>query len=326
MSDSQALNILMKSPVTPEMINHLVNVTLKVVPCKKSKTYPSPPSSPSSHSSKRNQLPSLMTFISRIVRYTNVYTGTLLCTQVYLERLSSKLPKNAEGLPCTLHRLFLACLIISAKFNNDSSPKNKHWTRYTDGLFKLEDVNLMERQLLQLMNWDITVTEEELARSLKRMLDPIKQDLKQTARYRRAIHKHRNVVNCVVPKCPLPSPMDTPTAYYQTKYPVYQQQQQQQQQQQHGRSMSASSISSLSSSSSMDSISSIDTTGSSSYPVNVKVCQLYPSQQKKQVLQQEEKFDDLYLPSIWAWIKIGEFFIIQFDFWGLKGLQYIGLV
>lgn len=285
MSNSQALNILMKSPVTPDMINHLVNVTLRVVPCKKSKTYPSPPGSPSGKGSK--PLPSLMTFISRIVRYTNVYTGTLLCTQVYLERLGSKLPKNAEGLPCTLHRIFLACLIISAKFNNDSSPKNKHWAKYTDGLFKVGDVNLMERQLLQLMDWDVSVTEEELSHSLKRLVDPIKSDLKKASRYRRNVTKQRQL-----PQCPLPVPMASmEMGYYQENYP------------QHVRSQSASSISSLSSSTSMDSISSEESLTIPS--MNTNTYQLYQPQQKdnlyKAYTQAQEtiNYGDLYLPSIW---------------------------
>lgn len=292
MSDSQALKVLMKSPVTQDMISHLVNVTLKVVPCKKSTSYPSPASSPSSK--RTNQLPSLMTFISRIVRYTNVYAGTLLCTQVYLERLSSKLPKNAEGLPCTLHRIFLACLIISAKFNNDSSPKNKHWAKYTEGLFKLEDVNLMERQLLQLMNWDVTVSEDDLCRSLKRLTDPIKQDLKKAARFRRTMTHQRQ--KPLAPQCPLPSPMEVPAMYYQ---------------QQHSRSHSASSISSLSSSVSMDSISSVESVDVMSQKV-VNTYKLYPSQMKEslypsythgqqQLDQSQNNYaGNPYLPSIWA--------------------------
>lgn len=195
MSDAQALSVLMKSPVTHEMVSHIVNVTLKVIQCKKSKVLPSPPSSPNGKSSNKH-LPSLMTFISRLVRYSNVYTGTLLNTLVYLERLSAKLPKNAQGLPCTLHRIFLAALIISAKFHNDSSPKNKHWAKYTDGLFTVEEINLMERQLLQLMNWDVIVSESELSHALRRFTEPIKQDLKKAVRIRRSISKQRLQQSC----------------------------------------------------------------------------------------------------------------------------------
>jgi len=253
MSDQQALSLLMTSPVTQDMLSHIVNVTLKVIQCKKSKSvYPSPPSSPNQNQ-KSKPLPSLMTFISRLVRYTNVYTGTLLTTLVYLERLRAKLPKNAEGLPCTLHRIFLACLILSSKFHNDSSPKNYHWAKYTDGLFKVEDVNLMERQLLSLMDWDLTVTNTDLIRSLKRFIDPIKADLRKTTKVRRHMIKQKSQQQLLSPSTPT-----SPTSTYNSLPSTASSTQlhsvlQLQKDQSHYRSFSSSSISSLSSCSSIDS-------------------------------------------------------------------------
>lgn len=243
MSDQQALSLLMSSPVTQDMLAHIVNVTLKVIQCKKSKSvYPSPPSSPNQ---KSKPLPSLMTFISRLVRYTNVYTGTLLTTLVYLERLRAKLPRNAEGLPCTLHRIFLACLILSSKFHNDSSPKNYHWAKYTDGLFKSEDVNLMERQLLSLMDWDLSISNTDLIRSLKRFIDPIKADLRKTSKVRRHIIKQKHQQT----QSPsLTSSLSSTTSSTQLHSYI-----DLQKDQSHYRSLSNSSISSLSSCSSIDS-------------------------------------------------------------------------
>lgn len=180
----KALNILMKSPVTDDMIRFLTNTTLKVLP---QSNYPSPPSSPNKENSK---LPSLMSFISRLVRHTNVYTPTLLVTACYLNKLKCILPKDASGLPSTIHRMFLACLILSAKFHNDSSPLNKHWARYTDGLFSVEDVNLMERQLVQLLNWDLRVTNDDLILDLRYLLEPIVEDIERTSAQRRKLHKH----------------------------------------------------------------------------------------------------------------------------------------
>ncbi|SCV05154.1 LANO_0H01244g1_1 [Lachancea nothofagi CBS 11611] len=197
MCDAKALRILFKSPVTDDMIRFLTNTTLAVIPCAKDQrnAYPSPPNSPQ-HAHKK-PLPSLMTFITRLVRYTNVYTSTLLTATCYLHKLQEILPRDAHGLPSTSHRIFLACLILSAKFHNDSSPQNKHWADYTDGIFCLEDVNLMERQLLELLDWNLRLEEHQLHDSLKSLLEPIKYDLQRSRKIMARNNYHqRNMSAC----------------------------------------------------------------------------------------------------------------------------------
>ncbi|CUM68356.1 uncharacterized protein PRCAT00006078001 [Priceomyces carsonii] len=189
--DMKALTIFIQSPVSLEMIHKLVVATLQVLPCQESKGYNEVGGKP---------LPSLMTFITKLVRYTNVYTGTLMACLVYLNRLKEKLPKNAQGIPCTRHRILLSCLILAAKYHNDSSPKNVHWAKYTDGLFNLKDINLMERQLMYLLNWDLRVSNEEMIEHLDLFLTPIKLDLinsnkvrkhLQRQKYQRELQKHQ---------------------------------------------------------------------------------------------------------------------------------------
>ncbi len=204
--NAAALDHFVYKQVDPQMISYLANAAFNVIQCdpnmmpppsseaRSSRLPPSPPKTPPPRAvrSEDGGLPTLEEFITQLVVSSNVQVPTLMSTLVYLNRLKSKLQPMAKGLRCTTHRIFLASLILSAKYLNDSSPKNKHWANYSvisneyyHFGFSRTEVNLMEKQLLFLLDWDLRITEDDLYRALDPFLAPIRDDI-QVRHERRA--------------------------------------------------------------------------------------------------------------------------------------------
>lgn len=204
-----ALNEFLSQSVSREMVTHLACQASQVIRCDAQMTssspsavsphgQPTPPSTPPMDAvDAMPPLPTMEAFITSLVTRSQVQVPTFMSSLVYLGRLRSRLPPVAKGMRCTVHRIFLASLILAAKNLNDSSPKNKHWARYTavkgfDGFgFSLQEVNLMERQLLYLLNYDMRVTEEDLLVLLEPFLAPIRQRLQAQERGRKAEEEHK---------------------------------------------------------------------------------------------------------------------------------------
>ncbi|KAI8631238.1 cyclin [Xylariaceae sp. FL1651] len=202
-----ALEQFIHTPVSHAMIAYLAEAASNVIQCdpnmmppppQHKSQYPTPPRTPSPKAIRcdDSSLPTLEEFITQLVVSSNVQVPTLMSTLVYLTKLKARLQPMAKGLRCTTHRIFLAALILSAKYLNDSSPKNKHWANYShincesySFGFSRTEVNLMEKQLLFLLDWELRITEEDLYRELDVFLTPIRNEIE--AKYARRMQRRK---------------------------------------------------------------------------------------------------------------------------------------
>lgn len=198
--NQKALDQFILTPVSSDMVSYLSQKANAVIRCEHQRPEinkdlpPTPPATPPQdepRASSQTALPSLEEFIQSLVDKSRVQVPTLMSSLVYLARLKERLPPVAKGMRCTVHRIFLASLILAAKNLNDSSPKNKHWARYTavrgyDGFgFSITEVNLMEKQLLFLLDWDLRITNDDLFTHFEPFLAPIRAQQSQPELSRR---------------------------------------------------------------------------------------------------------------------------------------------
>jgi hypothetical protein len=185
--NAMALDKFVRKAVDRDMIRHLAQAARDVIQCD-SDMMPPPAQASRSRAIKSSDaaLPTIEEFIAQLVRSSNVQVGTLMSTLVYLRRLKSRLQPMAKGLRCTTHRILLAALILTAKYLNDSSPKNKHWANYSvvDAYpynfgFSRTEVNLMEKQLLFLLDWDLRITQEDLYAEFEGFLAPLRVQVEE---------------------------------------------------------------------------------------------------------------------------------------------------
>ncbi|TPX36745.1 hypothetical protein SmJEL517_g01141 [Synchytrium microbalum] len=109
----------------------------------------------------QSNIPPLAQFISSLVERSRIPTATFMASFGYIARLRKRLPPTARGMFCTCHRIYLASLLLAGKYLSDTPIKNRTWAAYA-GIFSLAEVNLMERQLLYLLDYNLQIPIEEL--------------------------------------------------------------------------------------------------------------------------------------------------------------------
>ena len=97
--------------------------------------------------------------IANVLHTAGVRISTVLVTLVYIHRCKPHLSIETED--WALHRVFLGALILASKYTNDTTLKNSHWSIAT-GLFGKQDIGRIEREFLEVLDWELAVSESDL--------------------------------------------------------------------------------------------------------------------------------------------------------------------
>ncbi|KAJ3933610.1 MAG: hypothetical protein NXY57DRAFT_998140 [Lentinula lateritia] len=99
-------------------------------------------------------------FVERVLHKARVKISEVLATLAYIDRARPYLQISSDT-KYPFERVLLGALIIATKFLNDSCIPNMHWAQCSR-LFGKHDIGRIEREFLEVLDWDLTLTEEDL--------------------------------------------------------------------------------------------------------------------------------------------------------------------
>nr|GAT57050.1 predicted protein [Mycena chlorophos] len=150
---SPAMMQLIDIRLTKAVIDYLVECVAETVDYSMGRTHQS--------RGRRNSpfLASFTTFATNVLTRAEVTPATVLVSLVYISRARPHLSIALEE--WALERVFLGAIIAASKYTNDSTLKNVHWALCT-GVFGKRDVGRIEREFLEVLDWELGVKEADL--------------------------------------------------------------------------------------------------------------------------------------------------------------------
>ncbi|KAF9283403.1 hypothetical protein BGZ88_010511, partial [Linnemannia elongata] len=110
----------------------------------------------------------LIHFLRNICVQAAVTELALVISLIYVDRLKKVLSSMARGDPDTPFKIMLSALLVVKKFlDEDCVGLNRLFSRITNGLYTLKDINTMERSFLGLLKYSLFVTEEDVAQFIQ---------------------------------------------------------------------------------------------------------------------------------------------------------------
>lgn len=101
---------------------------------------------------------SILNYLKRLAHYTQCSEGCLISTLIYIDRVQAN-NKSFIVNQHSIHRLFLTALVLSLKFLEDKYFKNSVYAQ-VGGIY-LDEINLLEKQLLILLEYRLVISPAE---------------------------------------------------------------------------------------------------------------------------------------------------------------------
>lgn len=115
---------------------------------------------PSAFHAPRTPVISQREYLTRLMTYFKCSDACLITSMVFIHRLVEFHPEFKPNDRC-FHRLFAACLVVSAKFHDDVYYSNTYYAKVC-GL-TVGELNHLETTLVKMLDWNLRVKTEEYA-------------------------------------------------------------------------------------------------------------------------------------------------------------------
>lgn len=84
----------------------------------------------------------------------------MFASLILLQRLKTRFPSTCGS---SGHQLFISAFMISLKAMCDNTYSNKYWLVAAQGMFNLREINQMERELWNYLEWELTAANPMLS-------------------------------------------------------------------------------------------------------------------------------------------------------------------
>lgn len=101
-------------------------------------------------------------FVKLVVVKTRIDTANILVALTIIDKACQNIGDMRRDWEC--EELFIASLILAHKAICDPILRNKHWATSASVFFDLQDINRLERELLDVIKFDLCITEEAILR------------------------------------------------------------------------------------------------------------------------------------------------------------------